>query len=169
MAVESSPKEALRRESAKTKEELAMQTSRLDDHIIPLPRQSKDAEEKLRELSAGSIFSFVHAADVPIPSRTMNPNITPTSLSTPIAVADTEPTQPSATADVATISLPAYSPINLSIAFECIDVIAASNKVIHQHHLHTRNTIISSPEPNGYNFAYISGETLLSVARWMHE
>ena len=60
-SVDASIEEVVRKERAKAREQLAMETSQLDDHIRQLSTQLKIAEDALLERDVGAKYSFASA------------------------------------------------------------------------------------------------------------
>ena len=116
-----------------------MQTSDLEDHIITLSRQLKDAEHKLRAVSAVGT-SVVLATGGTLSSLTATPDvINPIPLLTPNTGASHESSPTSARDDVASVIPTTRTPTNPSTPSEYMDVDDANSQIIHLQHLHTLN------------------------------
>jgi hypothetical protein len=143
-------------------EKLVMQTSELEDHIITLSRQLKDAEQKLRAVSAVGTSSVVLATGATLSSLTATPDVTPTPLPTPNAGASHESSPTSVRDDVASVIPTTRTPTTPSTPLEYMDAADANNQVIHLQHLHTLNYILNSSDSEA-----ISDESFL--CRWPDE
>jgi hypothetical protein len=127
-SVDASIEDTVRKKRAEAREQLAMETSQLDV-IRQLSRQLKIAEDVLRERDVGAKYTSASAISAPTSSPLPTPFVTPTPLSSHIAIVDHLNPSPTAARDeVVTTSNP-HIPQTRGVEVEYIDAVDAGNSI----------------------------------------